>query len=156
VVCTDAIFSPIVVLTWLATLPATFATSLATPPRLPKIDGGRETSTTAMAPRTRPRDSTRPHRIRRPGPPAARGARGVFIFGTLIGFAAATAVSFIRGAETALGCLGCFGGLGCFGCDMRGVPTRTRGRKVAIASRAEATPLRPAVSSDTTNARASG
>src|SRR6266568_8476459 len=127
--CVDASFSLIVEVTWLATLPATFTTSFATPPRLPNIDGGRETRTAARTPRTRPRDSTRPQRIRRPGPPAARGARGAFIFGTFIGFAAATGVSFIRGAET-FGCLGCFGGLGCFGCDRRGVPTRTCGRTV--------------------------
>src|SRR5438876_476237 len=140
----DAIFSPTVGLTWLATSPATFATLLATPPRLPTIPGGRETSTAARTPRVRPRVSTRPQRIRRPGPLAARGARGALIFGTFIGLAAATAVSFIRGAET-LGCLGCFGGLGCFGCDMRGAPTRTCGRKVAIRPTAEASPLGPAV-----------
>src|SRR5438132_4120072 len=62
VVCVDASLSPIVVLTWLATLPATFATSLATLPRFPMTSGCKATRTAAMKPTLRPRNSTRPHR----------------------------------------------------------------------------------------------
>src|SRR5207248_10388538 len=103
-------------LTWPATVPARvtalLATLLATLPRFPVIDGGNETRTAAMTPRTSPRESTRPHRIPRP---VVRSARGALSFGILIGLAADSGVSLSFGAVT-FGRLGCFGSCAGFGC----------------------------------------
>src|SRR2546421_1301732 len=157
--CDDASFSLIVALTLLATLPAASATLPATPWRFPRTFGGRETRTAAMTPRVSPRVSTRPQRIRRPGPLGARGARGTFSFGALSGLAAASGASFIRGGDAtfcAFGGFDCFGCFGWLGCDRPGPAIRIRRRNVAIRPSAATAPRGPAGRSEPTEAPASG